>query len=184
MITRSIKIVKLFKESCPVRLCMCSSAEVALPFLHHCSTGPDLRAAMAQQLATVESGIWDALWKRLAAIASGIVGYQGLSEKMVLLKISVSVGHFKSQFQIVARKKEKLVQLVMLDIMQTEKNAVAAPRAESLPALRQDQRASPQMQSFPMQWTNKFNWERDHRSCSSEALHLTESTQPHLSISF
>ena len=120
MITQSIKIVKLFKESCPVRLCMCSSAEFALPFLQHVSTGPDLRAAMAQQLATVESGIWDALWSQLAAIAAGIVGYQGSSDKLVLLKISVSVGYLKSQFEILVRKKEKLAQLVMLERMQTE----------------------------------------------------------------
>ena len=45
MIAQSTQIVKRFKESCQVGLCIYSSAEFALPFLQHCSTGPDLRAA-------------------------------------------------------------------------------------------------------------------------------------------
>ena len=86
-------------------------------------------------------------------------------KKMVLLKICVSVGYLKSQFEIVVRKKEKLAQLVMLERMQTKKNAVAAPRAESLPALVMDiktvsERISSnekQFNSFLMQWIYKFN---------------------------
>ena len=89
---------------------------------------------------------------------------------MVLLKIGTSVGYLKSQFEIVLRKKEKLAQLVMLERMQTKKNAVAASRAGSLalPALVMDMKTvsesiasnEKQYTSFPMQWTYKFNSER------------------------
>ena len=64
------------------------------------------------------------------------------------------------------RKKEKLAQLVMLERMQTKKNAVAASRAESLalPALVMDIKTGSesissnekQYTSLPMQWTYKF----------------------------
>ena len=40
--------------------------------------------------------------------------------KVILLKICVSVGYLKSQFEIVVRKKEKLAQLLMLERIQTE----------------------------------------------------------------
>ena len=101
-------------------------------------------------------------------------------KKMVLLKICVSVGYLKSQFEIVVRKKEKLAQLVMLERMQTKKNAVAAPRAESLPALVMDiktvsERISSnekQFNSFPMQWIYKFNSRR------SQVLSLYRSATP------
>ena len=88
----------------------------------------------------------------------------------VLLKIGTSVVYLKSQFEIVLRKKEKLAQLVMLERMQTKKNALAASRAGSLalPALVMDMKTGSesissnekQYTSFPIQWTYTFNTER------------------------
>ena len=173
MIAQSTQIVKRFKESCQVGLCIYSSAEFALPFLQHCSTGPDLRAARQWPNSLQQMNLEYEMHFEVNLLQlphAGIVGYQGPSEKNGSAEDLCECWLLKKPVWDCSEKERKVGPTCNVRENANEKNAVAASRAGSLalPALVMDIKTGSesissnekQYTSFPMQWTYKFNSER------------------------